>query len=246
MAADQPTILAMSGALVRHPRLQLGFGPLIRYAVELSGAAGRPRIVHLGTAGGDQRWYSELMSEAAHAAGVDLVNLALFPMPNVDDIEATLRETDVIYVAGGSVANLLAVWQVHGLGPIMQRAWQDGVVLSGTSAGSICWYEGGTTDSFGPQLRAVTNGLGMLPYANGVHYDSEASRRPAVHDLVARGVIGTTHCSDDGVGLLYHGTELVEAVAQRDGAYGWTVAPDEDHATGVVEEQLPTRRLPQA
>jgi hypothetical protein len=68
-------------------------------------------------------------------------------------------------------------------------------------AGSICWFEGGTTDSFGPELQAVTNGLGFLPYANGVHYDSEDRRRPLVHRLVADGTLGTTHCTDDGVGM---------------------------------------------
>ena len=96
---------------------------------------------------------------------------------------------DVVWVNGGSVANLLAVWRVHGLDAILRRVWEAGVVLAGVSAGSICWYEGGTTDSFGPELRAVTDGLGFLPYAGGVHYDSEAGRRPLVHELVAAGAL---------------------------------------------------------
>ena len=99
-------------------------------------------------------------------------------MPNHDDTAAVLLEQDVVWVNGGSVANLLAVWDVHDLRPAMRAAWEAGVVLSGVSAGSICWYLGGTTDSFGPELRAVDNGLGLLPYGNGVHYDSEAKRRP--------------------------------------------------------------------
>ena len=78
-------------------------------------------------------------------------------------------------------------------------------MLAGVSAGSICWFKGGTTDSFGPELRAVGNGLGLLPFDNGVHYDSEAARRPLVHRLVGEGTLGETHCTDDGVGLLYRG-----------------------------------------
>ena len=99
-------------------------------------------------------------------------------MPNLDDMPGHLLDADVVWVNGGSVANLLAVWDVHDLRPAMRAAWEAGVVLGGVSAGSICWYVGGCTDSFGPELRAVTNGLGLLPYGSGVHYDSEETRRP--------------------------------------------------------------------
>ena len=149
-------------------------------------------------------------------------------------------EQDVVWVNGGSVANLLAVWRVHGLDQILRRVWQAGVVLAGVSAGSICWFEGGTTDSFGPDLRAVTNGLAFLPYANGVHYDSESRRRPLVHRLVADGTLGTTHCTDDGVGMLYRGTEFVEAVSELPDKGAYIVRRDGDSA---VEERLGTRLL---
>ena len=92
-----------------------------------------------------------------------------------------------MWVGGGSVANLLALWRLHGVDEAMSDAWERGAVLGGVSAGSICWHVGGTTDSFGPELRLVDNGLAFLPYGNGVHYDSEEQRRPLLHDLVARG-----------------------------------------------------------
>ena len=180
------------------------------------------------------------MSEAGRVAGFNLTHLGLFSMPNVDDIEGHLMEQDVVWVNGGSVANLLAVWRVHGLDQILRRVWQAGVVLAGVSAGSICWFEGGTTDSFGPDLRAVTNGLGFLPYANGVHYDSEDRRRPLVHRLVANGTLGTTHCTDDGVGMLYRGSEFVEAVSEQAGKGAYIVRREGD---GAVEERLETRQL---
>ena len=241
MPAPQPTIVATSGGYRYGERTQLEFNGLVRHAVELSGSArSRPRVTHLGTASGDQRYFNDWMSDAARHAGYELTNLNLFPMPNLDDVEGHLLEQDAVWVNGGSVANLLAVWGVHGLGEVFRRAWQAGVVLAGVSAGSICWYEGGTTDSFGPELRAVTNGLGLLPYGNGVHYDSEARRRPLVHRLVADGTLPTTHCTDDGVGLVYHGTELVEAVSEQDGKGAYVVTRNGDAA---VEERIEPRRL---
>ncbi|KGN38435.1 peptidase E [Knoellia subterranea] len=240
MPADQPTILATSGGYRPSNRTFLEFDALVHHAVELSGATGRPKVTFVGTAMGDQRYFNDHVHQAGRVAGFDITTLDLFPMPNLEDVPGHLVEQDVIWVQGGSVANLLAVWQVHDLGSAMRSAWEAGVVLSGVSAGSICWYTGGTTDSFGLELRAVTNGLGFLPYGNGVHYDSEERRRPLVHQLVADGTLGETHCTDDGVGLVYHGTELVEAVSERDGKGAYVVTRDGDTA---IEERLEPRRL---
>lgn len=241
MPADQPTILATSGGYRRAQRLRFELDALVHHAVELSGSGrSRPRLTHLGTASGDDRAFGEAMVDAGRVAGYDLTNLHLFPMPSIEDMEGHLLEQDVVWVNGGSVANLLAVWRVHELEAVFRRVWESGVVLAGVSAGSICWYAGGTTDSFGPELRAVTNGLGFLPYGNGVHYDSEERRRPLVHHLVAQGVLPTTHCTDDGVGLVYRGTELVEAVAEVDCKGAYVVTRVDGRA---VEERLEPRRL---
>jgi peptidase E len=241
MATDQPTILATSGGYRRAQRTSFEFNSLIHHAVDLSGATGRrPRVAHLPTASGDQRWLGDDMHEAARVAGFDLTNVYLFPMPNLEDIEGHLLEQDVVWVNGGSVAGLLAMWRLHGLDSLFRRVWEAGVVLAGVSAGSICWYAGGTTDSFGPELQVVTDGLGLLPYGSGVHYDSEERRRPTVHRAVADGVLPVTHCTDDGVGLVYRGTELVEAVSEVDGKGAYIVQRDGD---SVTEERLEPRRL---
>jgi peptidase E len=243
--AETPTILATSGGYRAGAggRRRLDFAPLVHHAVELSGAHGRtPRVLYLGTAKGDQRCDVADIDEAARAAGFDLAHLHLFPMPNHPDLQELVLAQDVVWVGGGSVANLLAVWRVHGLDTVFRRAWRAGVVLSGVSAGSICWHAGGTTDSFGPDLRPVT-GLGLLPWGNGVHYDSEQRRRPLVHRLVADGVLPRTYCTDDGVGLVYRGTELAEAVSERLTAGAYVV--ERDPRTGrAVETALPTRLLP--
>ncbi|GLZ33960.1 peptidase E [Lentzea sp. NBRC 105346] len=241
MPAEQPTILATSGGWRAGHRTNLEFGELIHFAVELSGTNSRPKLCHIATANGDQRTFNAHVSEAGQLAGIEVSHLNLFVMPPTTDLLGFVLEHDVVWVGGGSVANLLAVWRVHGLDEVLAEAWRRGVVLGGVSAGSICWHAGGTTDSFGPELRVVTNGLALLPYGNGVHYDSEPGRRPAVQAAVASGQLPTTYCTDDGAGLLYRGTELVEAVTERAGAYGYVVAKD---ATGdTVEEKLDTRRL---
>jgi peptidase E len=167
----------------------------------------------------------------------------VFPMPNADDMAALILDQDVVWVNGGSVANLLALWRLHGLDEIFRRAWESGVVLGGVSAGSICWHVGGTTDSFGPDLRPVTNGLGFLPYANGVHYDAEEQRRPKFHQYLAEGILPGGYATDNYVGLVYHGTELTEAVAEAPGPAAYHVFSDDGE---VREERLPTRLLPGA
>jgi peptidase E len=171
---------------------------------------------------------------------VRATHLELFSMPNVPDVRAHLLEQDVIWVGGGSVANLLAVWRVHGLDEVLRECWESGVVLGGVSAGSICWYVGGPTDSYGTELRVSPPALGFLPYGNGVHYDSEEQRRPLLHGLVEKGDLPTSHATDDGVGLVYDGTELVEAVADRPGVAAYVV---ERRADGTVTETRIEPRL---
>jgi peptidase E len=244
VSADTPTILATSGGLTRGRRTLFGFSPLLHYAIELAGVSGRaPRVGFAGTAMGDQEGFAANFIEAGRAAGVDVSLVKVFPMPNADDLAGLVLDQDVVWVGGGSVANLLALWRLHGLDEIFRQAWTAGVVLAGVSAGSICWHTGGTTDSFGPDLRPVTNGLGFLPFANGVHYDGEEQRRPRFHQFVVEGILPGGYATDNGAGLLYRGTELAEAVAEVPGraAYQVTLRDGE-----VREERLDTRLLPGA
>ena len=243
MPATTPTILATSMGLHTRGRGPQDWvpGPVFDLASELAGRPARPRICHLGTATGDDPARVAGFYGAFAGREVAVSHLSLFPMPTVADVRAHLLAQDVVWVGGGSVANLLAVWRVHGLDEVFDEAWRAGVVLAGVSAGSLCWHVGGTTDSFGPELRPVTNGLGLLPWSNGVHHDSEPGRRPLYHRLVADGTLPAGHATDDGVGLVYRGTELVEAVADRPGAAAYRVERDADG--GAVETRIAPRRL---
>jgi peptidase E len=244
MTADAPTILATSAffELGRFGLLDLRPGRIHRFAAELANAGERPKICVLTQATGDPESRIGAFYAAFARSEFRMSHLQLFPMPNLEDVRGHLLDQDVIWVDGGSVANLVAVWRVHGLDAILHEAWQAGVVLSGVSAGSICWHIGGSTDSFGLKLRAFTNGLGWLPYSNGVHYDGEEQRRPTMHELIGNGTLPDGYATDDGAGLVYRGTEMVEVVADRDGPRGYELkrAPDGT----VTETPLPTRVLP--
>ncbi|QSR25089.1 peptidase E [Nocardioides aromaticivorans] len=242
MPANDPTILATSGGIVPGARTRWSVGPLTRHAVDLAGVDARaPKVCFLATACGDAPMIVRDFYDMAQEAGFHASHVQLFPMPNVEDVRAHLLAQDVIWVWGGSVAGLLAMWELHGVDDIMREAWQAGVVLTGVSAGSICWHTGGTTDSFGPELRPITNGLGLVPWSNGVHYDSEEQRRPLFQKLVGDGVLAPGYATDDGVGVLYRGTEFVEAFTEVDGKAAYFVDRADDG--GVVETRLETRRL---
>ena len=239
-------ILATSGGFLptSFGAFQWRRGPLVEEAIRLAGDPDRPRFCYVGTAAGDSLngtagFYRAFAGSEARAS-----HLELFTMPNVEDVRAHLLAQDVVWVGGGSVANLLAVWRVHGLDEVFREAWEAGVVLAGVSAGSICWHVGGPTDSYGERLRPALGGLALLPWGNGVHYDTEEERRPLLHRLVGDGTLPTSYATDDGVGLSYDGTELVEAVADRAGAAAYRVERGADGT--VTETRIEPRLLPGA
>jgi peptidase E len=187
-------------------------GTMLRDALALTDKV-RPRVCLVNTAAGDSLTYYAMSYEAFNAAGCDVTELKVFPQPSADP-EERLCGSGLVWVGGGSVANLLALWRLHGIDSAMSDAWERGVILGGVSAGSICWHLGGTTDSFGPTLQPVTNALGFLPYANGVHYDGEKQRRPLLHQLMVSEVLAPlAYATDDSVGLWYEGTDATTVVS---------------------------------
>jgi peptidase E len=240
--AGQPTIVATSiGFQSDGPDpLNLRPGPSYRLAADLAGAGVHPRLCMLATATGDDAPRLAMTHNALAKLGFVTSHLSLFPMPNVPDVRAHLMTQDVIFVGGGSTANLLALWRLHGLDTILRECWEAGVVLSGVSAGSLCWHVGGTTDSFGPTLQPLTNGLAFLPYSNSPHHDVEEQRRPLIHRLIAEGTLPDGYATENGTGLVFFGTELHEAFTEQEGKVAYALTREGDT---TKEEPLPTRVL---
>jgi dipeptidase E len=154
----------------------------------------------------------------------EITPFSFYPWPP-DDLRDLALSHDAILVCGGNTANMLAVWRVHGFDRILREAWERGVVLFGWSAGMICWFEAGITDSFGPQLAGMRDGLGFLPGSACPHYDGEERRRPVYTSLVAEG-FPPGLALDDAAAARFEGAELVEVVAAADGARGYCVGPE--------------------
>jgi len=205
---------------------------LLAHVVGLAGEPS-PRVCVVPTAGGDEaaavlRLYG-LLPENVQAS-----HLPFFPWPPSDLRRFALGQ-DVIFVGGGNTANALAIWRVHRFDEILREAWEAGIVLTGWSAGMICWFEAGVTDSFGPQLEGMRDGLGFLAGSACPHYDVEKLRRPVYTQLVADGFPDGI-AADDGVGVHFLGTELAEVVSVSDGATAYRVDP-------VGEARLEARRI---
>lgn len=238
-------ILATSGGFLATDRWGvLRPGGILLEALALTGAE-RPRVCLVMTASGDDASYLARSYAALGSAGCDVDHLALFTMPNRDP-EEILARSDLVWVGGGSVANLLALWRLHGVDTAMRAAWDRGTILAGVSAGSICWHVGGPTDSFGPDLRLVTDGLALLPYGNGVHYDSEEQRRPLLQRVVGDGLLPTSYATDDRIGILYEGDEAVRVIAdiEVDAETGPAAYRVERAGSEVVETRLAVGPIP--
>ena len=234
-------IFAFSGVLRPGPGERTSLA-LIDYAISLAGTSGRARVCYIPTAVGDAQDAIDAKTAIfAPRPDVAFTVLRLFTQPNVPDVRQHLLSQDMLLVEGGSVVNLMAVWQAHGLPQVMRQCWDSGVVLAGTSAGSLCWHTGGPTDSFGDCLAPFTSGLGLVPYSNGVHDDlGDQPRRPTYRQLVAAGSLPAGYATEDGVGLHYLGATLHEAVTIRPGARAWSVTPAAD---GAYAEQPITPRV---
>jgi dipeptidase E len=210
---------------------------LLRLAGERGGE--RPRICMLPTASGDPseqigRFYAAFGERSCEPSDVSLFRLGRQPMALRDH----LLEQDLIYVGGGSMVNLLAVWEAHDIASILSLAWRRGIVLAGQSAGAMCWFEAGITTSSGKPLAAA--GLGLLPGSLCVHYNNEPERRASYLEAVAEGMPGG-YGLDDYAGLLFEGEAMPSAFTARRGARAYRVAVRDE---GVAESPLPARFLP--
>jgi dipeptidase E len=233
--ASQQRILAIGGASLGATSTDW---PLHQYLLDLSGQE-RPRICLVGAASGEDAG-NRADFYATFARRAEATHLDLFGR-RIDDVEAFLLEQDVIYVGGGNTANMLAIWRVHGVDKALRAAWERGVVLAGWSAGGMCWFEGGLTDSFGPDLAPLRDGLKFLAGSFCPHYDAESLRRPRYEEVVGSGALQDGFAADDGVGLLFEGRNFAEAVASLPGQHAYRV--ERRRGNAVEETQIRARLL---
>ena len=180
-----------------------------------------PKICFLGTASGDSEGYINRFYKRFGQDNCQPTHLELFRR-DTRSIYQFLENQDIIYVGGGNTANMLTIWKLHGVDRALKNALSKGTVLCGLSAGSICWFEEGVTDSFGKNL-APYKCLGLLPGSNCPHYDGEKERRPSYHKLIHDGLISQGVAADDGVALHYINGQLHNIVSSRESAGAYKV-----------------------
>lgn len=198
--------------------------PIHRKALELTGED-RPRVCFLPTASGDAAGYIENFA-AGYGKVADVTIAALFKR-EIADLRSHLLAQDFIYVGGGSTANLLAVWRVHGVDAILRECYDAGVLLGGLSAGMLCWFECSLTDSFGG-AKPLRDGLGLLAGSGCPHYHGEALRRPALLEAVAGGQLPATLAVDDHAAVLFEGGKLRAVWSELDGAAAYQISADKE------------------
>jgi dipeptidase E len=210
--------------------------------LELAGVP-RPRVCLLPTAGGDsehqiRRYHETFGDRLCEPTHISLFRLGRHPVP----LREHLLSQDAIYVGGGSMVNLLAIWKAQGIHQILHEAWENGILLAGLSAGSMCWFEWGITTSSGQAAPAP--GLGFLPGSNSVHHDSEPDRRPVYLEAVRNGEIPPGWAVDEGAALIFRHRRLEEVVSERAGARAYEVDPGGEKPLEVRPLASPARSAP--
>jgi dipeptidase E len=190
-----------------------------------------PSVCFLATASGDAESYIDSFYSAFGKLPCRPTHVPLFA--RTPDLKRVLLEQDAIYVGGGNTKSMLAVWREWEIPELLRRAWQSGTVLAGVSAGAICWFETGLTDSSGTGLYPLTC-LGLLAGTCCPHYDGEAERRPALHQLIEAGTITTALALDDGAAAHFIDGTLANVVSSRPQARAYRV----ERVNGQIAETV--------
>jgi dipeptidase E len=210
--------------------MERGVSSLDEYFVRATGVR-RPRVCFISTAAGDPDLMLGRFYKAFAKLNCRPSHLAFFrkPRPGAIPLHRLKRELlvqDAIYVGGGNTRSMLAVWREWGLDAILRKAWQSGVLLGGISAGAICWFEYGASDSvLGPGKSSALSCLGMLPGSCSPHFNGEARRRADFRRLISSNALPPGIGIDDGVAVLYREQAIAEVVSNKDGATAYRLAP---------------------
>ena len=211
--------------------------PLHQYTLELTGKE-NPRVLFLGTATGDDPFYIITFYDTYNSERCRPAHLRLFHI-SVRDVRKFILKHDIIHVGGGNTANMLDVWRRQGVDQVLKEAWEGGAVMSGGSAGAICWFQGGTTDSYGPDLKPLPDGLGFIEGSLCPHFDAPG-REPLYHQTLLDGELPGGYAMDNFAMLHFKGTDLVGAVASQPGQRAFKVRLEDGK---VVEEPIDVKLL---
>ncbi|QAS52541.1 peptidase E [Halobacillus litoralis] len=185
-----------------------------------------PKICFLPTASGDAQGYIERFYSFFGKKSCEPTHLSLFSPPS-EDLRKLLLSQDIIYVGGGSTKNMLILWRAWGIDEILKEALDKGVLLAGLSAGAICWFEEGLTDSYGDHLEPLA-GLGFLSGSCCPHYDGEKERRPSYTGYVEEGAILPGYGLYDGVAVHFVDGKPMKVVSSREASKGFFVTQKEE------------------
>ena len=233
------SVLAARGAAAQDQYIfPSGGGPSKQFIQEIIRLTGkvRPKICYLPTASGDSeqgiiRWY-ELVHDLSVEPSVQKVWISSYNQKK--SFEEVLLNVDAIVVGGGNTLNMMAIWKAQGIDKVLKKALEKGIVLAGGSAGSLCWFDNGTTDSRPAEL-SVVEGLGFLPFSHCPHYHSEEYRRPLYFKNIENGIFKAGYAMDDKAGIVFKNGKVfkVFSMSEKDNAYFVSMKDGK-----VVEEKL--------
>ena len=216
---------------------------IVEHIISLTGKEA-PKMCLLPTASGDPEDQISRFRRSFGSRGCEVSDISLFRLgANPIDVSAHLMKQDAIYVGGGSLVNLVAVWRPHGIAELIEECLERGVMVVGQSAGAMCWFEAGITSSSGRPEPA--EGLGLLEGSLCVHYHRDPDRRTRYLAEVGKG-IPPGYGADDQTGLLFVDGELTEAFTAREGAGVWKVTPGEDGGREEAVEAIDIRPKPRS
>jgi peptidase E len=210
---------------------------LEKYLIDQTGKK-RPNVLMIPTARGDDAEYVAQFHAAFGELGATTGHLPLFH--RTPDVRSLVLAQDAIFVGGGNTKSMLAVWREWGLIDVLKEAYESGIVLGGQSAGAICWFEQGVTDSWADRLRPLEC-MGCLPGSCCPHYDGEPERRPAYHALVQSGEMKPGYAIEDAVAVHFRNGRLERVVSKRPGAKAYHVSVD---GSAIQETPLEVTLLP--
>lgn len=209
---------------------------MYKHILEQTGVE-NPKVTYIGTASGDPA--TDKLTAYDYILKCGGIPAALNLFTPVGNVEELLLSSHAIIVGGGNTRSMMALWQLWGVDAALRKAYEQGVVLAGASAGGLCWFDAGTTDSWEGELRTV-QGLGLLPYSHCPHYDGEAKRRPAYHALVQNGTLTDGYAVDDAAAIHFVDGKVSGVVTLQTGKTAYRVQSENG---AITEKPLEAKLL---